>query len=84
MLNKSNFTRPAATAADAKWTKHSTTYLNIVLKPSITGHLEESTKDAKFYIDCVIRNVFDTVESFKCFISDISLVSDNISLTLFC
>jgi hypothetical protein len=43
MLNKSNFTRPAA---DAKWTKHSGTYLNIVFKPSITGHLEESTKDA--------------------------------------
>jgi hypothetical protein len=34
--------------------------------------------------DCVETNPFDAVDTSKCFISDISRMSDNIGLTSFC
>jgi hypothetical protein len=37
-----------------------------------------------FYMIIVERNLFGAVDASKCFISDISCVSDNIGLTLFC
>jgi hypothetical protein len=58
------------------------------LEDVVGGRLKPAGSSAKLkkrrFISFVERNLFGTVDTFKCFISDISQVSDNIGLTLLC